>query len=454
MNRLLLASTALAATCGLAAPLHAQDTDTAALRSQIEAMRADMERMSARLEELEAREAATAQTAATAAEVAQAASVAAEAAKSPVEVAWKGAPEISGKGGWSFKPRGRLQVDAGTINAPDSTGVEDGFGSEMRRARLGVQGDIPGGFGYKFEVDFAGGDAEIADATLTYGNGGLTITAGQHNTFQSLEELTSSLNSSFIERAAFTDAFGFERRLGLSAQYKTGDLLLQAGGFSDNFGDLPGKAYSLDGRVVYMPKLGDAQLHLGGSVHYTDLEGGDAVRYRQRPLAHFTSTRFVDTGSMPAYSETGYGAEAAIIAGQFHAVGEAFWQHVDRSDALPNADFFGGYAEIGYFLTGSDSRGYKNGVFDRVKPAHALGDGGIGALQINLRYDYLDLSDGPVIGGTQDGYMASLIWTQTAYTRLMLNYARLSYEDAVFPTLGGDASYDVDTIAIRAQVDF
>ncbi len=417
-------------------------------------MRAEMERMSARLEELEQREAATAQTAATAVEVAQAATVAAEAAKSPVDVAWKGAPEISGEGGWSFKPRGRLQMDAGTINAPDSTGVVDGFGSELRRARLGVEGDIPGGFGYKFEVDFAGNKVELTDAILTYATGGLTISAGQHNNFQSLEELTSDLHSSFIERAAFTDAFGFERRLGLSAQYKTGNLLLQAGAFSDNVGKLPGQSFSLDGRAVYMPKFGNAQLHLGGSVHYADLETADSVRYRQRPHVHFTSTRFVDTGSMPAYSEAGYGLEAAVIAGPFHAAGEAFWQSVDRSDALPDADFFGGYAEVGYFLTGGDSRGYKSGKFDRIKPARPLGDGGIGAVQVNLRYDYLDLTDGPVVGGTQDGYMGSLIWTQTAYTRLMLNYARLSYRDAVFPMAGGDASYDVDTIAIRAQVDF
>ena len=460
MKQLFLATTALAAVMITTAPAHAQADDTASLRSELEAMRTEMERMRARIEQLESSGAETAQTAAQATELAQSAQATAEAMKVEqpdkpgVEIAWKGAPEISGPGGWSFKPRGRLQFDAGTINAPDSTGVEDGFGSEVRRARLGVQGDIPGGFGYKFEVDFAGGDAEIADAILTYGSGGLTVTVGQHNTFQSLEELTSSLNSSFIERAAFTDAFAFERRLGLSTQYKSGDFLLQAGAFSDNFGDIPGKSYSLDGRVVFMPRLGNAQLHLGSSIHYADLESGDAVRYRQRPLVHFTSTRFIDTGTMPAHSELGYGAEAAIISGPVHAAGEAFWQSVDRSDALPDADFFGGYVEIGYFLTGGDSRGYKNGVFDRVKPERPMGDGGFGALQVNLRYDYLDLNDGPVVGGTQDGYMASLIWTQTAYTRLMLNYARLSYRDAAFPMAGGDASYDVDTIAMRAQIDF
>src|SRR5690606_17573025 len=75
-------------------------------------------------------------------------------------VTWKGAPVVETASGWSFKPRGRLQIDAGTIGVPDSTGRDDGFGSEIRRARLGVEGDIPGGFGYKFEADFAGNEVE------------------------------------------------------------------------------------------------------------------------------------------------------------------------------------------------------------------------------------------------------------------------------------------------------
>jgi phosphate-selective porin OprO/OprP len=33
------------------------------------------------------------------------------------------------------------------------------------------------------------------------------LVVGQHNNFQSMEELTSSLAISFLERAAFTDAF-------------------------------------------------------------------------------------------------------------------------------------------------------------------------------------------------------------------------------------------------------
>ena len=65
--------------------------------------------------------------------------------------------------------------------------------------------------------------------------------------------------------------------------------------------------------------MGETQLHLGGSLHYADTDAMD-VRYRQRPLVHFTSERFIDTGSLSADGEFGAGLEAALVRGRFHAV--------------------------------------------------------------------------------------------------------------------------------------
>lgn len=430
----------------------AQDSELDQLKAQLAAMQAEVDRLSAQVESLSKKAEQT--QVAVSRQSAKAAPPPPPPAPEPqVEVSWKGAPEIEGPGGWSFKPRGRLMFDAGTVSLPDNHPGNDGFGSEVRRARLGVEGDIPGGFGYKFELDFADGGAEMTDAILTYADGGLKISAGQHNTFQSLEELTSSRFSSFIERAAFTDAFGFERRLGLSAQVKAGDFLAQAGFFTDNAEDLPSKAWSADGRVVFMPEFGDTQLHLGASVHHADLATGDTVRYRQRPLVHFTSDRFVNTGNLAADSELGLGVEAALIHGPFHAAAEFYHQEVNIPGFASDPGFSGGYAEIGYFLTG-ESRGYKSGTFNRTKPANPVGDGGLGALQLNLRYDNLDLNSGTITGGKQDGYLASLIWIPIAYARLMVNYGRLEYSDAAISTLGGSRDYGVDVIGVRSEIDF
>lgn len=440
---------AAAASCIVATPSFAQEVAAPTAEAELAAMRAQLQALTSRIDQLETeleqtRVAVTDQEAAIAA---------------TAEAVAKPAPELAQaaqleKSGWSFKPRGRLMFDAGTLGVPESVDAEDGFGNEVRRARLGASGDIPGGFGYKFELDFAGNEVEAADAILTYEDGPLEIAIGHHNNFQSLEELTSSLHTSFIERAAFTDAFGFERRIGLSANYNTGILLAQLGLFTDNFEATGTNNRGLDGRLVVMPKIGNTQLHFGGSLHYNELGEEDAtVRYRQRPFVHFTSTRFVNTGNLNADSEFGVGVEAAAISGPFHAAIEGYWQNVD----MPLSDdptFFGGYAEVGYFLTGGDTRGYKVGEFDRVKPVKPVGESGIGSLQLNLRYDYLDLNEANIIGGIQNGYQASINWKPTDYTLFSVNYGRMEYTDSVLPTADGKTDYGVDAFGVRAQVDF
>lgn len=434
---------AAALSCTMSTPLLAQDMTLPA--DELAAMRAQLAAMNARIDQLEGELAATKTEAAEAGQVVDAPAPAAD--SEPVST-------LAKSDGWSFKPRGRLMFDAGFTNAPDSTGASDGFGNEVRRARLGASGDMPGGFGYKFEVDFAGNEISVADAILSYENGPIEIAIGQHNNFQSLEELTSSLHTTFIERAAFTDAFGFERRLGASITYARGDVLAQAGVFTDNLEDTDSKNRGADARIVFMPKAGDTQLHFGGSFHYNDLDDPAAqLRYRQRPLVHFTSQRFIDTRSMGADSETGYGLEAAAIAGRFHAAAEGYWQSVDMPGVADDPSFFGGYVEAGLFLT-DDTRGYKGGKFDRTKPSSPVGEGGIGSVQFTLRYDHLDLNDAGIVGGRQAGYFAALVWKPTDYTALMLNYGRLQYTDAILPTAGGDTSYGVDAIGMRAQIDF
>jgi phosphate-selective porin OprO/OprP len=439
------------------------DRDAAALAAEIRDMRARLETLEARLQAMESAKAAdTPQPSEPVKQV--------EAPKPADAPRWSGAPRFTAPGGWSFKPRGRLQFDAGWVDAP--RGVTDpglGFATELRRARLGVEGTTPGNLGYRFEIDFADNDAEITDAFLIYEpSDALELVVGQHNNFQSMEELTSSLAISFLERAAFTDAFNFERRVGLSGRYRRGALTVQAGIFTDNIEDLAGdgggtgrgdenESVSADLRLVYAPKTGETQLHFGGSAHHRSLgdmaASGTTTRYRQRPMIHTTDTRFLATPGLKVDEETHYGLEAALIRGPLHAAGEVHWLSPDLLDRAKDPIFFGGYAEIGYFLTG-ESRGYSADRFARTKVRRPVGGGGFGAVQLNLRYDYLDLSDAGIIGGRQRSYQASLIWIPQDYVRFLLNYGRLSYDDAAIAAAGGDRSYGIDVIGARAQIDF
>jgi phosphate-selective porin OprO/OprP len=144
--------------------------------------------------------------------------------------------------------------------------------------------------------------------------------------------------------------------------------------------------------------------------------------------------------------------EAGAVSGPFHFAAEANWM---RPTLLTGGrpTFFGGYAEVGYFITAGDSRPYKKGAWGAIKPASGLESGGPGAIQFNVRYDRVDLSNGGIIGGTQDGYLASVVWTPVEHIRFMANYGHLMIDDAAIPA-GTDTDYNVDIAGVRAQVDF
>lgn len=368
--------------------------------------------------------------------------------------------EIAGDG-WSFRPRARIHYDVGSVNAPSAipdSGATDGlgFGSEARRIWIGAEGGLPGGFGYRLDADLSAGPVVLRDVLLLYRTGKWSINIGHHKPFFGLEELISANDTSFTERSAWTDAFNFDRRVGISAEYLTGPILLQGGIFTDNIAALNddgNNAIAFSARGVLAPKLGEAQLHFGASFQHVDL--GDAIieqRYRQRPFSRIADIRFIDTGPLNnAASESGYGLEAAVVAGRFHASAESYWLTLNRTD-IANPTFFGGSVEAGLFLT-NDTRRYRGGTFRGLDVGDPVNSGGLGALQINLRYDHLDLNDGGIIGGIQNSYQASVIWTPINYVRFLFNYARLDYTDAVIAA-GGDRDFGVDAFVARTQVAF
>lgn len=440
-----------ACACLLSSPVLAQEADdVAALRAEIATLRAQLQRLEGRLNAVAAPPPAPNP---------------APAKPAPSEITWKGSPVISASGGRSFKAKGRIQADIGQVAAP--SGLADrGLGSstEMRRIRLGGEGGLGAGIGYKLELELSDNAVDLVDTFVTYKTGPWLMALGNQNQFQSLDELTGDTSGSFMERAAFTDAFNFERRLGVSAQYEKGPWVLQAGLFADditalaNSSDGPAggdenNSYGLDGRAVYAPKVGETQLHFGGSAHWRNLKrvGDTATRYRQRPYLHTTNSRLIGTAALPVGEETHYGLEAGMVRGRWHAAAETHWLETALKTG-PGHRFGGGYVEIGYFLT-DDTRGYKSGQFERAKPKAPLGSGGLGALQLNVRYDYLDLNDRDVVGGQQDAWLAALIWQPVEFLRFNLNGGVLAYQDAT-PLPNGDRDYKAKVAGARMELDF
>jgi phosphate-selective porin OprO/OprP len=129
---------------------------------------------------------------------------------------WKGAPQwTDADSGFTFKPKGVLQFDAGYVSLPGSSdntggtvgGVNTnnlGFNSRARRLIFGAEGAIPGGFGYKMEFELSQQTVNYEDLIITYQKPGSPIlfTVGHHYPLSSLELLTSNRFTSFMERAA------------------------------------------------------------------------------------------------------------------------------------------------------------------------------------------------------------------------------------------------------------
>lgn len=409
------------------------------------------------------------------------------AAPAPV---FKGSPEQR-DGDWRFKVRGRLQLDTGYLSNPrDAVPTKDfGFSSNLRRVQLGFEGSMPGGFEYKAEANFADNEVVLTDAYLEWaaGDGPLFLRAGHFQTFQSLEQVTSSRHISFLERAQMNEGFNHGRRLGGAIGLDSGAWLITAGLFNDTVNaDVGNDDRLFAARIVYAPKFDDVQLHLGANVQDRRAQSDrQNVRYRFRNAARLSDVRLVDTGAFAASGDRIVGLEAAGIRGPLHVAAEVQWAKASALQQSPSADgdseagaaFIGGdpqfvswYVEAGWWLTG-ETRGYRKGEWDRTRVKAGIDRGGPGAIGINLRFDRLDLrdpalaagKDGSALkGGRQDAWLASFVWQPIDYVKLMTQYNRnritggpfagVVVPDSERPLI--DRSYDQDSIAMRIQYDF
>ena len=364
-----------------------------------------------------------------------------------LKVKWKGAPELSSKdGNFKMKVRGRLYVDYGNVSDSSGTTVDN---TEFRTARLGVEGVVFKDVKYKFEADFAGDEVEIKDAYLAWDLKPVTIEVGQFKTPNSLEEQTSSRYISLMERGSFTDAFGLARQTGIAVAYAENNMTFKAGLFQGDAGGDGGiedRTYAA--RATYAVKLDDGLVHVGASIRHRELDEAGTAKYSQRPHNH-QADKYVDTGSMAAESDTFYGVELAGVMGPFSAQAEWAWQTANLIGMSENASFNGGYIDLSYFITG-ESRPYKNGAFSRVKVANPVFEGGMGAWQVVVRYDTIDLTDADVAidGGKQDSFMVGVNWHLNDYTRVMANYSNADIEG------GDDDGENIDTWGLRFQVDW
>ena len=297
----------------------------------------------------------------------------------------------SSDGKYSFQIKGRIMYDIATVldyETTDTNGTQltsdvhhGGLGSDFRRVRFSISGNIGDGWGFNITPDLSDGgdDSESRDLTfkdlfISKAFKGLgTVFIGNHKAAGGLHESTSSNNLMF-QRPHHNEMMNFGHRTGIHYD--------SSGAFSDRFhfrtSLFHGSEMAFDQRIsedghetfgfsvtskyeFYKDELKNASAFIGVNYSFLDLSnfvgtyGGDSARAN---YIHMFNDRAVDDDSM---SDTNtfkfFGPQLSVIYGQFFAQAEyqyGEYEYSTRVDGQTEEDFngHGGSLGIAYALSG------------------------------------------------------------------------------------------------------
>lgn len=388
----------------------------------------------------------------------------------------------------TFKVRGVIDVDQVAFNERRG-GYDYNNGTGFRRARLGFEGTAFKNFNWRIEADFAGNTVNLMDAYVQYtGFKNKQITLGQHKAPFGLESNNSDNYNTFLERGIFNVAAGGlvgERRIGASIGYVSDTLNATVGIFGENegigraanaaavttanpatsapavtAGNTPDEGWGFNGRVTWEPVFDTGKiLHVGvAGAWKTGLRSATNVgaRLSDRPNVRVDNGNIIDTGTIFDATDAKYlGAELAGVYGPVTIASEYGKLWIDRAGVAPTTTLDGFYVYGTVFLTG-ETRPFKNGNFDRVKPfTNFNGKGGWGAWELALRYDHADFSNTPVpanAGNKANTWTAGVNWYWNPNIKLQFNYIRFSGDNTPLDPVGAKTKGDV--LATRLHIDW
>jgi len=374
---------------------------------------------------------------------------------------------------FSFHVGGRFMWDTFFKNADDElqpgSGTRDAEqdGTRFRRVRFQIDGTVWKNVQFSVEVEFAASGPEMRDVWLRIKSVPFlqNLMMGHFKEPQGLEELTSSRYISFMERPAPINAFAAAFNAGFmthgTSQGGMKDRIQWAlGVFKDQTPESSGAQKTEDARYAVVLRVtglvvddpdDSLLLHVGFSLSYRDVSG-NARTFSARPAVS-TGRTFVSAAVSNIDHLTVLGIEIAGAWQSLHFQAEYLMADVDGNDAATAEPSFSGfYVQVGYFLTG-EKRPYSrsSGKWDRIRPNKNFhdGSGGMGAFEVVVRYESLDLTDDGVDGGEYDGILGGgLNWYLNPNVRMMFNVIFASV------TLAGGTEGDFFAFTTRAQIDF
>jgi phosphate-selective porin OprO/OprP len=335
---------------------------------------------------------------------------------------------------------GRVHIDY-AFHQDDQT--EFGDGHRLRRARISAEGRIDENWSYQSEIDFAENEPEFKDVWLRYhGFEAGTVTQGQFKIPFGMDELTSSNNITFVERAlpmAFGDANDV-RRMGLGFNRAGGGYTVTAMLFGQPIGtnasrepqkdedtgeEVPGgkEGFGIGGRFTFNPIKNESGLVHLGIAYATEGPPSDqdkTARIRQRPESRTSGIRLVDTGTIEEVDTISRaGIELAWQGGPMIVQAEYITAMIAAAE---DYTFDGYYAQASYVVTG-EMKGYRNGVFTAPTPRESGT-----AIEVAARYSHINLNDGDVEGGEETNTSLGLNFYPVKGIRFMLNYILVDSE--------------------------
>jgi len=276
---------------------------------------------------------------------------------------------------------------------------------------------------------------------------GKTLSLGKQKEPQSLERGTGMVYLPFQERSMAADALMPSRNTGivLSDTAFDNQMSWAAGVFNDwldTGGSRSDSASQFITRVTGIPFRTEDEsnlLHLGVGYRYSNSKEG------------FTTGATPEIESAPEFLDTGALFEADDMVTWNYELGwrkGPYWLMAEYTSTeladTPYGDLsFSGYNIAASFIVTGEMRPYnhKSGTFRAVPIAKPVNAGGLGALELGLRYSTLDLSDNGLQGGEADVYTIAANWWLRSDVLFSINLQRVVLDrpamDTTSPVLTG-----------------
>jgi phosphate-selective porin OprO and OprP len=339
-------------------------------------------------------------------------------------------------GQWGMRLTARFQADYRKFS--NDAALADTFA--VRRARLGMGLTLPNKFSVFAEGEFAsgaGGGGAAQSANLQQGYveyspyAEAKVRLGQFKPQYSLENMTSPWHLDFMERAmhvqllqSSTQSFAYDRGVMVHGAPFMGAYygLSLTNGVANNTDELQRTAadagadekdvvFRFAANVAPWIDNTESVIHFGSnwrSARVANATGSATSNgylaasfiTEARGLTFFAAEELNSPASLMSdeITRTISGGEIALAWREFKF---QFEHHVanyqvkeDSTGTTFSRDIKAGYLSVNWLLTGENfSDAYANGAFGRIRPKQNFGSGGWGAVQMGMRYSYVDASD-------------------------------------------------------------